>query len=154
MANSSTYKSFIGSSEINKVPQTHESDNWELKSGQRLESVQNKSTSKSRFTNLWFQLFIHSTKSYNIVWVLKKAVDYKHVQQLYLSLIDAFPKCWFPFVKSYYYLSTVGSTVGAGFGRGLGESTERLHEGAGVSPGFTLWQPAGRYDPLLYLPFL
>lgn len=42
-----------------------------------------------------------------------------------------------------YSLSTVGSTVGAGFGRGLGQPSEGLHERERVPAGLTLWQPAG-----------
>lgn len=41
------------------------------------------------------------------------------------------------------YLSTARPTVGAGFGRGLGQPSEGLHERARVPSGFTLWQPAG-----------
>lgn len=40
-------------------------------------------------------------------------------------------------------LSAVGSTMGADFGRGLGQSSERLHERERVPPGLTLWQSAG-----------
>ena len=47
------------------------------------------------------------------------------------------------FRMSVFILSTAGSTVGAGFGRGLGEPSEGLHEREGVPPGLTLWQPAG-----------
>lgn len=44
------------------------------------------------------------------------------------------------------YLSTARPTVGAGFGRGLGQPSEGLHERARVPSGFTLWQPAGWWE--------
>lgn len=75
-----------------------------------------------------------SLLTFTIHWFLWKRVKC----YVYVISIVFLSCCW--------YLSTARSTVGAGFGRGLGQPSEGLHERKRVPPGLTLWQPAGWWE--------
>lgn len=47
---------------------------------------------------------------------------------------------FFILLTMLFYSSTAGSAVGAGFGRGLGQSTKGIHERERVPPDYALWQ--------------